>query len=105
MNDYMTKNKIEVVQPQLARGGKETPAPTAAADPSAAPAAEKPTAQAAKSEKPDKGEKAKAGEKVALPSPPPPASMADNPDDGVRTKVAPVADSSVSAARARAHAP
>ena len=82
MNDYMTKNKIEVVQPQLARGGKETPAPTAAADPLAAPAGEKPAAQTAKSEKSDKGEKARAPEKVALPTPPAPASMADNPDDG-----------------------
>ena len=105
MNDYMTKNKIEVVQPQLARGGKETPAPTAAADPLAAPAGEKPAAQTAKSEKSDKGEKARAPEKVALPTPPAPASMADNPDDVVHTKVAPVADSSVNAARARAHAP
>lgn len=106
MNDYMTKNKIEVVQPQLARGGsKEGPAPSAAVDPLAAPAAEKAPAQAAKSEKTDKAEKTKSAEKVALPSTPAPASMADNPDDGVRTKVAPVADSSVSAARARAHAP
>ncbi len=104
MNDYMAKNKIEVVQPQLARGGKEAAAP-AEHEAEAAPGktADKTADKAADKTADKAGGKARAGEKAAIPT----ASMGENPDDGVRTaaRVPPVAESSVTAARSRAHLP
>lgn len=100
MNDYMTKNKIEVVTPQMARGGAKdkepaaTPAPTASAH-EEAPAADKAATHAAPA-----AEKAKPAGKAAAQTPAPVAANTSDPN-----KVAPIAESSVTAARARAHMP